>query len=101
MLFPRGDDEGSTIYEISINKTGTFAFQNIIDYMDELGRLVMKALQKSIFNGTTENVILQLIKENKGTHIIQRIMKTFSMYDDSLLFLIRLGNYGNQSIQFF
>ena len=49
MLFPRGDDEGSTIYEISINKTGTFAFQNIIDYMadhDELGRLVMKALQK-------------------------------------------------------
>ena len=104
MLFPRGDDEGSTIYEISINKTGTFAFQNIIDYMadnEELGRLVMKALQKSIFNNTTENVILHLIKENKGTHIIQRIMKTFSMYDDSLLFLIRLGNYGNQSIQFF
>ena len=84
MLFPRGDDEGSTIYEISINKTGTFAFQNIIDYMadnDELGRVLMKALQKSMFNGTTENVILQLIKENKGTHIIQRIMKTFSMYD--------------------
>ena len=86
MLFPRGDDECSTIYEISINKTGTFAFQNIIDYMadnEELGRLVMKALQKSIFNNTTENVILHLIKENKGTHIIQRIMKTFYMYNTS------------------
>ena len=55
---------------------------------EELGRLVMKALQKSIFNNTTENVILHLIKENKGTHIIQRIMKTFSMYNTSLLNLI-------------
>ena len=91
MLFPRGDDEGSTIYEISINKTGTFAFQNSIDYMadnEELGRLVMKALQKSIFNNTTENVILHLIKENKGTNIIQSIMKTFSMYNISLLNII-------------
>lgn len=81
MLYPSGE-EGSTIYEISINKTGTFAFQNIIDYMsgeEVLGQLVMQSLQSSRLNGHAQNVILQLIKENKGTHIIQRIMKTFSM----------------------
>ena len=81
MLYPSGE-EGSTIYEISINKTGTFAFQNIIDYMsgeEVLGQLVMQSLQSSRLNGQVQNVILQLIKENKGTHIIQRIMKTFSM----------------------
>lgn len=82
MLLPKGESSGSTIYEISINKTGTFAFQNIIDFMsgeEELGRLVMYSLQHSHVTAGIQNVILQLIKENKGTHIIQRIMKTFSM----------------------
>ena len=82
MLLPYGEEGGSTIYEISINKTGTFAFQNIIDFMsgeEELGRLVMRSLQRSRMNNAIHNVILQLIQETKGTHIIQRIMKTFSM----------------------
>ena len=74
---------GSTIYEISVNKTGTFAFQNIIDYMRDcrvLGELIVQALETSTVNGHVENVTLKLIKENKGTHIIQRIMKTFAVY---------------------
>ena len=33
LLLPKGPEEGSTIFEISVNKTGTFAFQNIIDFM--------------------------------------------------------------------
>lgn len=82
MLMPKSSEDGSTIYDISINKTGTFAFQNIIDFMsgeEVLGKLVMDSLQNSRLGNSSQNVILQLIKENKGTHIIQRIMKTFSM----------------------
>ena len=70
------------MYEISVNKTGTFAFQNIIDFMSGqrvLGDMIVQALQNSLVNGKTEDVTLKLIKENKGTHIIQRIMKTFSV----------------------
>lgn len=73
---------GSNVYEISVNKTGTFAFQNIIDFMSGqrvLGDMIVQALQNSLVNGKTEDVTLKLIKENKGTHIIQRIMKTFSV----------------------
>ena len=98
MLYPRGEAEGSTIYEISVNKTGTFAFQNIIDYMsgeEALGQLVMQSLQNSRLNTASQNVILQLIKENKGTHIIQRIMKTFSMY--SLHLSLTVANCGSPS----
>ena len=81
MLFPKGSS-GSTIYEISVNKTGTFAFQNIIDFMSNnrvLGELIVKALSSSVVNDSVENVTLRLIREIKGTHIIQRIMKTFDV----------------------
>ena len=81
MLFPKGSS-GSTIYEISVNKTGTFAFQNIIDFMSNnrvLGELIVKALSSSVVNDNVENVTLRLIREIKGTHIIQRIMKTFDV----------------------
>ena len=44
-----------------------------------LGDMIVKALQNSRVNGKTEDVTLKLIKENKGTHIIQRIMKTFDV----------------------
>ena len=75
-------EQGSTVYEISVNKTGTFAFQNIIDFMREsrvLGGMIVKALRESVVNGKVEDVTLRLIKENKGTHIVQRIMKTFEV----------------------
>ena len=68
------EDGSSTVYEISVNKTGTFAFQNIIDFMAG-----QRVLGDMIVNGKTEDVTLKLIKENKGTHIIQRIMKTFDV----------------------
>ena len=38
MLFPK-EAPGSTIYEISVKKTGNFAFQNIIDYMKDSAKL--------------------------------------------------------------
>lgn len=85
MLFPK-EEPGSTIYEISVKKTGNFAFQNIIDYMKEsakLGQIIVKALQHSVVNsgtGATEDVILPLIEHERGTHVIQRIIKTFDMF---------------------
>lgn len=80
LLWPKGAEGGSTIFEISVNKTGTFAFQNIIDFMAgdrALGELIVRALERSATSEGMMNVILRLIRENKGTHIIQRIMKTF------------------------
>ena len=80
LLWPKGAEGGSTIFEISVNKTGTFAFQNIIDFMAgdrTLGELIVRALERSATSEGVMNVILRLIRENKGTHIIQRIMKTF------------------------
>ena len=80
LLLPKGPEEGSTIFEISVNKTGTFAFQNIIDFMSGdhvLGELIVHSLEKSATSDGVTNVILRLICENKGTHIVQRIMKTF------------------------
>ena len=80
LLLPKGPEGGSTIFEISVNKTGTFAFQNIIDFMAgdrALGELIVRALERSATSEGVMNVILRLIRENKGTHIIQRIMKTF------------------------
>ena len=80
LLLPKGPEEGSTIFEISVNKTGTFAFQNIIDFMSGdhvLGELIVHSLEKSATSDGVTNVILRLIRENKGTHIVQRIMKTF------------------------
>ena len=43
------EDGSSTVYEISVNKTGTFAFQNIIDFMAGqrvLGDMIVKALNQ-------------------------------------------------------
>lgn len=85
MLFPK-EAPGSTIYEISVKKTGNFAFQNIIDYMKDsakLGQIIVQALQHSVVNantGATEDVILPLIEHERGTHVIQRIIKTFDMF---------------------
>ena len=80
LLLPKGPEEGSTIFETSVNKTGTFAFQNIIDFMSGdhvLGELIVHSLERSATSDGVTNVILRLIRENKGTHIVQRIMKTF------------------------
>ena len=74
---------GSTGFEISVNKTGTFAFQNIIDFMAgnrALGDIIVASLKNGVVEGRSEDVTLKLIKENKGTHIIQRIMKTFDVW---------------------
>lgn len=74
---------GSTVFEISVNKTGTFAFQNIIDFMAgnrALGDIIVASLKNGVVEGRSEDVTLKLIKENKGTHIIQRIMKTFDVW---------------------
>lgn len=92
MLFPK-EAPGSTIYEISVKKTGNFAFQNIIDYMKDsakLGQIIVQALQHSVVNantGATEDVILPLIEHERGTHVIQRIIKTFDMFSSLLLFI--------------
>ena len=83
LLFKKASDEQKeTLLRSLLREDGTFAFQNIIDFMAGqrvLGDMIVKALQNSRVNGKTEDVTLKLIKENKGTHIIQRIMKTFDV----------------------
>ena len=58
-------------------------FQNIIDFMAgnrALGDIIVASLKNGVVEGRSEDVTLKLIKENKGTHIIQRIMKTFDVW---------------------
>ncbi|KAK8824228.1 hypothetical protein WA556_003551 [Blastocystis sp. ATCC 50177/Nand II] len=95
LLWPKGAEGGSTIFEISVNKTGTFAFQNIIDFMAgdrALGELIVRALERSATSEGVMNVILRLIRENKGTHIIQRIMKTFPSDQWESVYAVLLAN---------
>lgn len=79
-LFPNGEDQPSAVYEISVNKAGTLALQNIIDSMvgnTTLGEMLVRALHHSLVNDQAMDVTLLLIKDKFGTHIMQRVMKTF------------------------
>lgn len=71
------------MYRISVDRTGTYALQNIIDHMygsESLGRIMMSALDTETPPPdlpANETVILALINDNKAAHVIQRIMKSF------------------------
>lgn len=70
-------DIAPSLQVLIYDKIGTYALQNIIQQMkgsNEGGKLLMTTIQKSNLN------IKNMIKDNKGTHIIQKLLKCFDQY---------------------